>query len=137
REEDRVALVAAATSGDKRFFAGTDSAPHLVHLKEMDCGCAGVFNAPTALSVYAQLFEEAGALHNLEGFLSLHGAAFYGEPPGEERITLAKEAWVPPERIEVEGRDGGEGRSAIRVFLGGTELSWKVISPGNQGATPA
>jgi dihydroorotase len=123
REEDRQALVRAATSGDARFFAGTDSAPHLVSQKEKDCGCAGVFNAPTAIAAYAQIFEEAGALGRLEGFLSLHGAAFYGEEPSSERVTLERRDWTPPPQIEV------PGHGAVRVFLGGERLSWSLAGP--------
>jgi dihydroorotase len=117
REEDRVALVEAATSGDPRFFAGTDSAPHRVERKEMDCGCAGVFNAPTAVAAYAQVFDQAGALDRLEGFLSVHGARFYGLHPSDERIHLARERWTPPERV------GG-----VAVFLGGRPLEWRVVA---------
>lgn len=119
REEDRQALIAAATSGDPRFFAGTDSAPHAVHDKEQDCGCAGVFNAPTAIAAYAQVFEEAAALDRLEGFLSLHGARFYGQAPSEERVELVREAWEAPATIAV-------ARGEIRVFLGGERLPWSV-----------
>lgn len=121
REEDRLALVRAATSGDARFFAGTDSAPHLASQKEKDCGCAGVFNAPTAIAAYAEIFEREGALDKLEGFLSTHGASFYGLSPSEETLTLVKGEHPPlPERIEV------EGHGAIRVFLGGQRLSWGI-----------
>jgi dihydroorotase len=120
REEDRQALIAAATSGDPRFFAGTDSAPHPVARKETDCGCAGVFNAPTAIAAYAAVFEAAGALDRLPGFLSRHGAAFYGLPPASETIRLVREAWTPPAEVEV------PGMGAVRVFLGGTELAWRI-----------
>lgn len=119
RERDRLALRAAATSGDPRFFAGTDSAPHAVARKEQDCGCAGVFCAPTALAAYAQVFEDEGALDRLEGFLSLHGAAFYGLPPSEERVALLREPWTPP--VVVPAAEGG-----VRVFLGGEVLRWRV-----------
>jgi dihydroorotase len=124
REQDRQALIEAATSGDPRFFAGTDSAPHLVSQKEKDCGCAGVFNAPTAIAAYAQIFEEASALAQLEGFLSLHGAAFYGEEPASERVTLRQQPWTPPEQIEV------PGHGAVRVFLGGSTLRWNLDAAG-------
>ncbi|MEQ1570670.1 MAG: dihydroorotase [Myxococcota bacterium] len=119
REEDRLALVAAATSGDPRFFAGTDSAPHVVRRKEMDCGCAGVFNAPTAVAAYATVFAGAGALDRLEGFLSLHGAAFYQLPPNAGTVELAQEEWVPP--LTVDTDDG-----PVRVFLGGERLGWRL-----------
>lgn len=120
RETDRQALVEAATSGDPRFFAGTDSAPHRVDRKECDHGCAGVFNAPTALAAYAQVFDEAGALERLEGFLSEHGARFYGVPPNEGTITLERTPWTPPERVEVAGQEG------VHTFLGGEALAWSV-----------
>jgi dihydroorotase len=119
REEDRQALIAAATSGDPRFFAGTDSAQHTVDKKEADCGCAGVFNAPTAIAAYAAVFEQAGALDRLEGFLSLNGPAFYRLPPCEGKIELVRETWTPPESV-------GVGSKRIRVFLGGERLAWRV-----------
>jgi dihydroorotase len=120
REEHRRALVAAATSGDPRFFAGTDTAPHPVSKKEADCGCAGVFNAPTALAAYAQAFDEAGRLDHLAGFLSQHGAAFYGLPPAPDTITLERAPWTPPEVVALP--QGGH----VRVFLGGEVLPWRV-----------
>jgi dihydroorotase len=118
-EADRVALRTAVTSGDPRFFAGTDSAPHAVARKEMDCGCAGVFNAPTAIGAYAQVFDEMGALDRLEGFLSRHGPAFYRLPPNAERITLTRTTWTPPSTV---AGDGGP----VRVFLGGMPVQWQV-----------
>jgi dihydroorotase len=118
REEDRLALVAAATGGSPQFFAGTDTAPHRVELKEADCGCAGVFNAPTALAAYATVFEDAGALERLPGFLSEHGARFYGLPVAAEQVTLVREPWTPPEFIDA-------GGIRVRVFLGGQELRWR------------
>jgi dihydroorotase len=90
REVHREALRAAAVSGNPRFFLGTDSAPHLRTLKEHDCGCAGVFNAPTALACYAQVFAEEGRLDRLEGFASRFGAAFYGLPVHERTVTLVR-----------------------------------------------
>lgn len=88
RESHRLALVTAATSGDSRFFMGTDSAPHLKHAKESSCGCAGIFNVANAISVVTQLFENENALDNLEKFLSLNGPAFYGLPVNEQRMIL-------------------------------------------------
>jgi len=123
REEDRLALRAAATSGDPRFFAGTDSAPHRVHDKEKDCGCAGVFNAPTAIAAYAQVFEDEGALDRLEGFLSVHGARFYGQAPSEERVALVRQDWTPSATVPV-------GDAAVRVFLGGERLRWNLSPAG-------
>ncbi len=90
RETHRLALRAAATSGDSRFFLGTDSAPHPVEAKESACGCAGIFTAPNTMSLLAHVFEEEGALDKLEAFTSLNGPAFYGEAANETRITLVK-----------------------------------------------
>jgi len=119
REEDRVALLHAATSGEPAFFAGTDSAPHPVHLKETDCGCAGVYNSPTAVAAYATLFDAESALSRLEGFLSLHGAAFYGLPAPTERITLERKDWTPPTTVSTPV-------GPVRVFLGGEVLRWSA-----------
>ena len=96
RETHRAALVAAATSGSAKFFLGTDSAPHARHAKEQSCGCAGCYSAPLALPLYAEAFEDAGALDRLEGFASLHGAAFYGLPPHGDTVTLVREPWTVP-----------------------------------------
>jgi dihydroorotase len=96
REGDREALVDAATGGNPKFFLGTDSAPHAQHLKENACGCAGIYSAHAALELYAEVFEQAGALDKLEGFASFHGADFYGLPRNIERVTLVKRAWTPP-----------------------------------------
>ena len=90
RETHRLALRAAATGGEAKFFLGTDSAPHLDAAKEAACGCAGCFTATNAMPLLAQVFEEAGALNRLEGFASLHGAAFYGLPPNAGTLTLAR-----------------------------------------------
>ena len=120
REEHRLALRAAATSGDQRFFLGTDSAPHTDPLKESACGCAGCFTAPNTLSIIAQVFEDEGALDRLEGFTSLHGPAFYGLPPNETRITLTRGAPVHyPARIET-------GDGPVTVFDPGFPLHWHV-----------
>ncbi|MFP4238643.1 dihydroorotase [Rhodosalinus sp.] len=120
RETHRQALRAAAVSGDARFFLGTDSAPHVDAAKETACGCAGIFTAPNALSVLAEVFETEGALDRLEGFASLHGPAFYGLPPNEERITLTRGAPVDyPARIET-------GDGPVTVFDPGFALHWRV-----------
>ncbi len=118
RESHRLALRQAATSGDAKFFLGTDSAPHPIHDKEKDCGCAGIFSAPAALEIYAQVFDEENALGHLEAFASLNGPRFYGLPANEERITLKREAWTPP--AEISGEAG-----AVKVFRGGERLEWK------------
>ncbi len=93
RERHRQALLAAATSGNPKFFLGTDSAPHSRHSKEAVCGCAGCYTAHAGIELYAEAFEAAGALDRLEAFTSFHGADFYGLPRNTERITLVREAW--------------------------------------------
>jgi dihydroorotase len=120
RESHRLVLVEAATSGDARFFLGTDSAPHPDHLKEHACGCAGCYTAPVALSVVAEVFERAGKLHRLEAFVSLNGAAFYGLPPSEKTITLTKgDAYpLPAKPIADTG--------PVTVFDAGFPLTWSV-----------
>jgi dihydroorotase len=90
REHHRLALRDAATSGDASFFLGTDSAPHTVSAKETDCGCAGVFNAPSALEIYAQVFDDEGQLGRLEAFASFNGPIFYGLPVNEDKVTLKR-----------------------------------------------
>ena len=90
REEDRVALVEAATSGSPKFFLGTDSAPHARRTKETDCGCAGCYSAPYALELYAQAFDDVGALDKLEGFASHYGADFYGLPRNQDEVRLVR-----------------------------------------------
>jgi dihydroorotase len=103
RERHRLALRRAATSGDAKFFLGTDSAPHPVKDKESACGCAGIFTAPAALETYTQVFAEEDALDRLEAFASLNGPAFYGLPANERRVTLVAEPTPVPARIgEVE-----------------------------------
>ena len=120
REEHRIALRTAATSGDPTFFLGTDSAPHVDAAKEMACGCAGIFTATNTLSVLAEVFEEDGALDRLEAFASLNGPAFYGLPPSEETVTLTKGAPVDyPARIET-------GDGPVTVFDPMMPLHWRV-----------
>ncbi|MEK6750011.1 MAG: dihydroorotase [Pseudomonadota bacterium] len=97
REPHRLALLAAATGGSPKFFLGTDTAPHARGKKEHACGCAGIFTAPCALELYAEAFEQAGALDKLEGFASHYGADFYGLPRNQEKITLQKKSWTMPE----------------------------------------
>jgi dihydroorotase len=96
RERHRQALLAAATSGNPKFFLGTDSAPHARHTKEAECGCAGCYTAPAALELYAEAFDAAGALHRLEGFASFHGADFYGLPRNTGTVTLRRQSWTLP-----------------------------------------
>ncbi len=120
REEHRQALVAAATSGDARFFLGTDSAPHTDANKEMACGCAGCFTATNTMSLVAEVFEREGALDQLEAFTSINGPSFYDMPVNEEMITLTKgEPVVYPGKIET--RDG-----PVTVFDPGFPLHWRV-----------
>ncbi len=119
REVHRQALLAAATSGHPRFFLGTDSAPHAVHLKEHACGCAGCYTAPAALELYAEAFEAAGALDKLEGFASLHGPDFYGLPRNAERVTLKREAWTVPDGYAF-------GEAQLRPLRAGETLYWRV-----------
>ncbi|MBM3555198.1 MAG: dihydroorotase [Alphaproteobacteria bacterium] len=120
RARHRTALRRAATSGEACFFLGTDTAPHAVHTKECACGCAGIFNAPTALAIYAQVFAEERALDRLEAFASLNGPLFYGLAPNETRIALRRESPLPRPRIAVEG--GQE----IVVFSPDQGLNWRV-----------
>src|SRR5690606_29461112 len=100
RELHRQALVAAATSGSNKFFLGTDSAPHPRHDKEAACGCAGCYTAHAAIELYAEAFEQAGALEKLEAFASFNGPDFYGLPRNTQRITLVKAPWEVPHAIE-------------------------------------
>ena len=120
RESHRLALRAAAISGDGSFFLGTDSAPHTDALKEQACGCAGCFTATNALSVLAHVFEEAGALDRLEDFVSLNGPAFYRLEPNAAQITLTRgDPVVYPAKIETD--DG-----PVTVFDPGFDLHWRV-----------
>jgi len=118
REEDRLALRAAAVSGDPKFFLGTDSAPHSVEAKECACGAAGVFNAGTAIEVYAQVFDEEGALDRLEAFASLNGPRFYGLQPNEERITLVRAPGEPPAPLPA-------GKTRV-VGFPDVPLAWRI-----------
>jgi dihydroorotase len=119
REKHRQALRRAATSGNPRFFLGTDSAPHGVAAKETACGCAGIFTAPCALETYTEVFEEEAALDRLEAFAALNGPAFYGLPPNEARITLRRESFAVPERF-------GEGKNGLVPFRAGKTLHWRL-----------
>lgn len=123
RETHRLALREAATSGDPRFFLGTDSAPHLDPLKECACGCAGIFSSLNTMSCLAEVFEQEKALDRLEGFASLHGPAFYRLPVNEGRMTLQREA----EPIKFPARiDTGAG--PITVFDPMMPLHWNVVA---------
>ncbi len=119
RDSHRAALRAAATSGNPRFFLGTDSAPHPVGAKESACGCAGVYTAPAALELYAEVFEEEQALDRLEAFASFHGADFYGMARNESRIELVRESWEVLECYAF----GGETVIPVRA---GETIRWKI-----------
>jgi dihydroorotase len=119
REEHRLAVRKAATSGSPKFFLGTDSAPHPREAKESACGCAGIFNAPFALESYAAVFEEDGALDRLEAFASDNGARFYGLPLNEGTVTLERAETAVPERIEAGGIE-------LVPFQAGQSLSWRL-----------
>jgi len=116
RERHRLAVRAAAVSGSPKFFLGTDSAPHAVERKEMDCGCAGIFNAPFALESYAAVFEEEGALDKFEGFASEHGPRFYGLPLNEGTVTLERKAVEVPARV-----------AGLAPFHAGETLAWRFV----------
>jgi dihydroorotase len=120
REEHRLALVTAATSGDERFFLGTDSAPHAIGAKESSCGCAGCYTALHAMELYTQAFADAGALDKLEAFASLNGPAFYGLPKNEGTITLARESWTLPATVPM-------GESQLVPLNAGERIDWKML----------
>ncbi|MEM7113792.1 MAG: dihydroorotase [Chloroflexota bacterium] len=121
REKHRLALRKAATSGDPHFFLGTDSAPHLIHLKEHECGCAGVFNSPNTMECLAHVFDEENALDKLESFTSLNGPRFYGLPTNTNTITLEKAPPSIPSDIPVAGLS-----DSIKVFTPPVELAWRL-----------
>jgi dihydroorotase len=119
REKHRQALRRAATSGNSRFFLGTDSAPHPVPAKETACGCAGIFTAHCALEIYAEVFEEEGALDRFEAFAALNGSEFYRLPINNTRVTLRRERFAVPGVI-------GEGANAVVPFRAGETLRWRL-----------
>ncbi len=118
RERHRRAIVEAATSGNPRFFLGTDSAPHEKQEKERPCGCAGIYSAHSAMELYAQVFDDEGVLDRLEAFSSIHGAKFYGLPRNQDTVTLVKQSWQVPDSIPF-----GEGE--VVPMLAGETLRWK------------
>jgi dihydroorotase len=120
RETHRQALVKAATSGSPKFFLGTDSAPHPAQLKEHATGCAGCYTAHAAMPMYAEAFDNAGALDKLEGFASFHGADFYGLPRNTGKLTLLKESWTPPESFTF-------GEADLKPLRSGEALPWRVV----------
>lgn len=119
RERHRQSLLHAATSGNARFFLGTDSAPHTKNNKESACGCAGIFSAHAAIEMYATIFDEQGALDKLEAFASFHGPDYYGLPRNTDTITLVKEPWVVPESYPL-------GNQTLVPMLAGETLNWKL-----------
>ncbi len=121
REQHRLALVAAATSGNPKFFLGTDSAPHPTSLKETACGCAGCYSAHAALELYTEVFERAGSLDKLEGFASYYGADFYRLPRNSGTVTLEKTTWRVPAFY-------GENGNTITPLKADEDLSWKLQS---------
>ncbi|MDO9101818.1 MAG: dihydroorotase [Candidatus Nitrotoga sp.] len=120
RETHREALLAAATSGSKKFFLGTDSAPHAQHTKESACGCAGIYTAHTAIELYAEVFEQAGALDKLEGFASFYGADFYHLPRNAQSVTLRKQEWQVPATI-------GFGEHQLVPLRANEMVKWKLV----------
>ena len=120
RESHRQALIAAAVSGNKKFFMGTDSAPHARGKKESSCGCAGMFTAFAAIELYAEAFDNANALNQLEHFCSLHGPQFYGLPLNSDKITLKKDAWTVPESYPY-------GEEVVVPLRAGQNIYWKLI----------
>jgi dihydroorotase len=120
-EPDRAALVEAATSGNPRFFLGTDSAPHAQHTKENACGCAGMFSAHAGIELYAEAFDAAGKLDKLEGFASDFGADFYGLPRNTDRITLVKREWRPPSSYPLAG-------GQLVPMRAGEPISWELAA---------
>jgi dihydroorotase len=119
RELHRAALVAAATGGNRKFFLGTDSAPHARHTKEAGCGCAGIYTAHAAIELYTEVFDHAGALHLLENFASRNGADFYGLPHNEDQITLQKSAMYVPEELAY-------GTDTLVPFRAGERVGWRL-----------
>ncbi len=126
RETHRQALVAAATSASPKFFLGTDSAPHAQHTKENACGCAGCYSAHAAIELYAEAFDDAGALDRLEGFASRFGADFYGLPQHTDTITLVREPWTVPASYPY-------GTDALVPLRAGEAMRWRVAAAGVVG----
>ncbi|MDD5333309.1 MAG: dihydroorotase [Rhodoferax sp.] len=119
RETHRLALVAAATSGSAKFFLGSDSAPHPAHLKENASGCAGCYTAHAALEMYAEAFDAAGALDQLEAFASFNGADFYGLPRNTGHVTLKREAWTVPQSFAF-------GEAQLKPLRAGETMPWRL-----------
>ena len=120
RESHRLALLEAAASGSRKFFLGTDSAPHPAHLKEHATGCAGCYTAHAAIEMYAEAFEAVGALDKLEAFASFNGADFYGLPRNVGAITLRRQSWTPPESFAF-------GQAELKPLRSGEALPWRML----------
>jgi dihydroorotase len=120
REAHRQALVRSATSGNPKFFLGTDSAPHARHTKENDCGCAGIYTAHAGIELYAEAFAAAGRLDRLEGFASRFGAQFYGLPVNDGTITLAEEPWAVPGDVPF-------GADRLVPLRAGGQVGWRLV----------
>jgi dihydroorotase len=120
REPHRQALISAVTSGSAKFFLGTDSAPHAIGAKESACGCAGIYTAHAAIELYAEAFEDAGALDKLEAFASFHGADFYGLPRNADSITLRRESWNAPATRKM-------GDDVLVPLRAGEAIRWRVL----------
>ena len=120
REDDRLALIEAATSGNPKFFLGTDSAPHARDTKEAACGCAGIYTAHAGIELYAEIFGAYNALERLEGFASAHGPLFYGLPRNTSKITLVKEVWNVPNELPYHN-------DTLVPFRAGGTVSWRMV----------
>ena len=119
RDTHQKALIKVSTSGSRKFFLGTDSAPHELETKESACGCAGCFSHHAALEFYAEVFDQVNAMHHLEAFASINGAEFYHLPLNQSKITLAKEPWTIPDEIPFCG-------GKLIPLAAGMKLNWKV-----------
>jgi dihydroorotase len=120
REDDRQALIGAATSGNPKFFLGTDSAPHARNTKEAACGCAGMYTAHAGIELYAEIFGAYNALEKLEGFASVFGAAFYGLPRNQDKITLVKETWNVAQELPFHA-------DSLVPFRAGGTVAWRLL----------
>ena len=120
RETHRAALLQAATSGDPRFFLGTDSAPHVRESKESACGCAGVYTAHAAIELYAEAFEQVGRLDRLEAFASIHGADFYRLPRNRERLVLERTPWTVPAEYPL-------AQGSCVPMRAGKSMAWSIV----------
>lgn len=121
RESHRLSLLQAATSGNPKFFIGTDSAPHSVEAKESACGCAGIFTGHAAIELYAEAFETVDSLDKLEQFTSINGQKFYGLERSRKTITLIKEDWIVPDTYQF-------GSSVVRPLRAGEAIKWKILN---------